>query len=505
MLEKIDLNKKMDKEEAKKSIDELTTKLSYLQRAIREAKIPVTILFEGFGASGKGTMINELINPLDPRGFNVYSIKRSSREETKRPYFCRFFSKLPAKGRITIFDRSWYRRVLNDRLDKVTTKDQLECAFDEINNFEKLLTDDGMIIIKIFLYISQKEQKKRFEQLKKAKETAWRVTKRDIRQNEHYKAYLAMNNEMLENTDTENSPWTIIEAMDYYYAKVKVMNTVASRLEEAIKLCQTKEETKVIRVGNVDVPIKPSTRESIATSEVRTKVLAGIDLNKKMAKDIYKKRIQQLEEKLAFLHSAMRQKRIPVIVAFEGWDAAGKGGAIKRVTSKLDPRGYEVIPISAPNDLERSHHYLWRFFNTFPRAGHLTIYDRTWYGRVLVERIEGFCSPQEWKRAYHEINEMEEHLKNSGVILIKFWLHIDKEEQEKRFLARQNNPFKSWKITEEDWRNREKWDEYEEAVDEMLVKTSTTYAPWVVIEGNCKRYARIKVLETIIKELEKRL
>lgn len=507
MLEKIDLNKKLEKKESKAVIEELSKKLSYLQRACKDEQIPIAIVFEGFGASGKGTMINQLIQPLDPRGFEVYSIQRPTEEEVKRPYLCRFFSKLPAKGRITLFDRSWYRRVLNDRIDKITTKDELECAFDDINNFEKLLTDGGMVIIKLFLYITKKEQMKRFEKLMKSKETAWRVKKRDLRQNKYYEEYLKMNNEMLENTDTNIAPWSIIEAMDFEYAKVKIMKIVVSRLEEELLKRKeiTKAQNQVTRVGNTEVAqaMLPNNVESL--DEVRPRVLDGVDLTKDISKEDYKKKLERLEERLALLHSDMRHKKVPIILAFEGWDAAGKGGAIKRLTLNLDPRGYKVNPISAPNDIERAHHYLWRFYNTFPKAGHLAIYDRSWYGRVLVERIEGFCTEDEWKRAYQEINEMEEHLSNFGAIIIKFWLHIDKDEQERRFKARQTNPEKSWKITSEDWRNREKWVEYEKAVDEMIIKTSTTYAPWTVVEGNSKRYARIKILETVVEALEKRL
>ncbi|WP_167956711.1 phosphate--AMP phosphotransferase [Anaerosporobacter faecicola] len=513
MLEKVDLNKridkkdKKDKKEAKERQEQLSSRLSYLQRVCKEEGIPITILFEGFGASGKGTMINQLIQALDPRGFQVYSIQRPTKEEKQRPYLCRFFSKLPAKGRIAIFDRSWYRRVLNDRIDQIATKEEIECAFDDIVHFEQLLTDDGMVLIKFFLYITKEEQKKRFHKLQARKETRWRVKKRDIRQNQHYEKYLKMNNEMLENTDTQNAPWTIVEAMDFHYAKCKIMKTVVARLEE--ELLAHKESAKelhhVTRMGNqLETPIV-CVNQTELIDDIKTPVLAGIDLTKKLSKEEYKCRIKQLECKLSLLHNEMRSKKVPVILAFEGWDAAGKGGAIKRVTKYLDPRGYKVIPISAPNDVEKAHHYLWRFYQTFPKEGHMAIYDRTWYGRVLVERVEGFCTKAEWKRAYHEINEMEEHLRNFGAEIIKFWMHIDKDEQEKRFLDRQQNPAKSWKITEEDWRNRERWDDYVEAVDEMLVKTSTTYAPWTVIEGNSKRYARVKVLETIIHALEKRL
>ncbi len=239
--------------------------------------------------------------------------------------------------------------------------------------------------------------------------------------------------------------------------------------------------------------------------KMKESILSKADLSLTYTKEEYKARLAKLQKKMEKLHGELYRRRIPVILGFEGWDAGGKGGAIKRLTEKMDPRGFVVHPTASPNDIEKAHHYLWRFWVDMPKAGHVTIFDRTWYGRVMVERIEGFCSRQEWQRAYREINDMEKDLADAGAIVLKFWMQIDKDEQAKRFSARQENPEKQWKITDEDWRNREKWDQYEEAVDEMLIRTSTPYAPWIVVEGNCKYYARIKVLETVVNAIEKRL
>ena len=222
-------------------------------------------------------------------------------------------------------------------------------------------------------------------------------------------------------------------------------------------------------------------------------------------KEEYKEKLDRLQNRIQELHGELYRRRIPVILGFEGWDAGGKGGAIKRLTAKMDPRGYQVNPTASPNDLERAHHYLWRFWNNVPKKGHIAIFDRTWYGRVMVERIEGFCTTEEWQRAYREMNDMEANWVHSGAIVRKFWLQIDKDEQERRFRERMENPDKQWKITDEDWRNREKWDQYEQAVDEMLVRTSTTYAPWIIVEGNSKYYARIKVLQSVVDAIEERL
>ena len=234
-------------------------------------------------------------------------------------------------------------------------------------------------------------------------------------------------------------------------------------------------------------------------------MLDAVDLSKSLTKSVYKKELADLQKRMALLHSELYRRRIPVVIGFEGWDAGGKGGAIHRLTQTMDPRGYEVIPTSAPNDIEKAHHYLWRFWNHMPKAGHVAIFDRTWYGRVMVERIEGFCTENEWRRAYSEINRMEAQLADAGAIVLKFWLHIDKDEQKKRFEERMEDPNKQWKITDEDWRNREKWDDYVKAVDEMILRTSTTYAPWIVVEGNDKLYARIKVLRTVVEAIEKRV
>lgn len=324
------------------------------------------------------------------------------------------------------------------------------------------------------------------------------MTKDDLKRNEEYEKYLEMNEEMLKNTDTENAPWTIIESTDKDYAYAKIITSVVNRLEEALQnhknIAQLQEK---IKENMADMP-KDRTEENY----FKAGALSKIDLTKSLEQQDYKEELERLQKRLRLLHNDIYRMRIPVVLAFEGWDAAGKGGVIKRLTSALDPRGYAVYPTASPNDIEKMHHYLWRFWNNVPKAGHISIFDRTWYGRVMVERIEGFCSEIEWKRAYQEINEMEEHLANSGAAILKFWMHIDKEEQKRRFQERMDNPEKQWKITEEDWRNREKWDLYEEAVDEMLIRTSTSYAPWVIVEGNSKYYARIKVLKTVVKTLE---
>ena len=489
MLEKIDLSKKVDKKTYRRVMDEAEEKLGLLQRECKDAGIPVILVFEGMGAAGKGVQINRLIQALDPRGFDVYACDRPTEDEQMRPFLWRYWTKTPAKGRIAVFDRSWYRSVQVDRFDGLTREDKLGDAYQDILSFEKQLCDDGTVIMKFFLYIDKDEQKKRFKKLEGSKETSWRVTEEDWNRNKDFDRYLKMN----EKTDTDYAPWVIIEAVDKDYAALKIVSTVMDRLEYELEHRRPEDGRQAQR------------QESKTRERFKNGVLSGIDLSKSLTEEEYKTRLKKLQKRLAELHSELYRLRIPVVIGFEGWDAGGKGGAIKRLTSNLDPRGYRVNPTAAPNDIEKVHHYLWRFWNSVPKAGHIAIFDRTWYGRVMVERIEGFCSEAEWRRAYQEINEMESHMANAGAVVLKFWLHIDKDEQERRFRERQANPAKQWKITDEDWRNREKWDQYEEAVNEMLIRTSTTYAPWIVVEGNDKRYARVKVLQTVVDALEKKV
>ena len=493
MLEKIDLSKKVDKKTYRRVMDEAEEKLGLLQRECKDAGIPVILVFEGMGAAGKGVQINRLIQALDPRGFDVYACDRPTEDEQMRPFLWRYWTKTPAKGRIAVFDRSWYRSVQVDRFDGLTPEDKLGDAYQDILSFEKQLCDDGTVIMKFFLYIDKDEQKRRFKKLEGSKETSWRVTDEDWNRNKYFGRYLKMNEEMLEKTDTDYAPWVIIEAVDKDYAALKIASTVMDRLEYELEHSRPEEEKTA------------QGQEAKIRERFKNGVLSGIDLSKSLTEEEYKTRLKKLQKRLAELHSELYRLRIPVVIGFEGWDAGGKGGAIKRLTSNLDPRGYRVNPTAAPNDIEKVHHYLWRFWNNMPKAGHIAIFDRTWYGRVMVERIEGFCKEEDWRRAYQEINEMESHMANFGAVVLKFWLHIDKDEQERRFNERMNDPAKQWKITDEDWRNREKWDAYEAAVNEMLVRTSTTYAPWTIVEGNSKYYARVKVLRTVVEALEEKI
>lgn len=494
MLEMVDLRKKLAKKEFKKKMPELDRRVSELQRACKEKGIQTILVFEGLEASGKGTCINRLMRPLDPRGFKVNPIHRPTEVERMWPFLIRFWKLLPARGRLCIFDRSWYDRVLGQHIKKEVSDSECAAAYEEIRAFERQQSDDGAVIVKFWLHISRKVQARRFDAMEKVAATSWKVGKNEWKQHKLFNKYIKAAEEMIERTNTAAAPWVVVEAYDKDYAILKIFEVLAETWEAALARAAVAEKNK-----------KSGTHVETTLPAHNVTVLSKLDLSQKLSKEAYSRQIGELKDQIRLLEYEIYKRRIPVMVCYEGCDAAGKGGNIKRLTENLDPRGYEVIPIAAPTSDELAHHYLWRFANCIPKAGHVTIFDRTWYGRVMVERIEGYCKPEAWQRAYREINEFEAHLASFGTVIVKFWLHIDQDEQMRRFKERQKNPSKQWKLTGEDWRNREKWPKYEIAINDMLSKCSTTYAPWTIIEANDKYFARVKALKTVIRAIEKRL
>lgn len=484
MFERFDLTKKTDDKAFQKEIDPLQKQLGVLQRDLRDKKIPVMIVVEGWNASGITMVMNELIQFLDPRGFSLHSIGSPTDEERARPILWRFWEKIPPKGRIALFARSWYSRSLAEIISGVEWKRGVNRSLTQINQFERQLADDGTIVLKFFLHISKEEQKKRLNEREQNLLTSWMITKGDWDFHSQYDSYLPVIEKFIEGTNRPYAPWIIIEATDRNYTILKVFSAVIKTLEKKLAASDEKDREK-----NGNSEINRPKKVKVKRKSFPAVTLTGPE---------YEDNLITYQEQVREIQYRLYKRKIPLIIVYEGWDAAGKGGNIVRLVRHMNPRGYDVIPISRPNDTENTYHYLWRFIRQFPRGGHLTIFDRSWYGRVLVERVEGFCSETEWKRAYNEINEMEEtYVKNGGGI-IKFWLEIDKDEQIRRFRQREKDPFKQWKMTDEDWRNREKWDLYDEAVDEMLARTNTVTAPWTVIESDNKWYARLKTLQTVI-------
>lgn len=472
--------------------EEQEARLGELQREMKAAGIPVMIVFEGWSASGKGSMISRLITALDPRGFKVCTMDRPTAEEKRYPIMHRYWQTLPQNGNIALYDRSWYRCF--DFIEGKKLRDEDAIKIYNILDFESQIEAEGCLLIKFFLHISADEQKKRFAKLRSVKSTAWRVTKDDLRQNENYVKEYKLFCELFEKTSTANSPWHVVNTAERDVSTARVYSVVIDAMERALE-----RRSKGLPVNPASATVSCPVRPQVSAS------LRDIDLASAVVDKGYKKRLKALQERLFVLQNELYRRRIPLIIAYEGWDAAGKGGNIKRVAQALDPRGYEVIPISAPSEEERNHHFLWRFWRRLPKDGHTAIFDRSWYGRVMVEPIEGFIDADTCERAYDEINRFEYSLTQFGAIVIKFWLHIDSDEQLVRFTARQNTPSKQWKITDEDWRNRAKWSQYEEAVDKMIARTNTPDAPWIIIESNDKKYARLRTLEELIAIIEKRL
>lgn len=475
-----------DKETIREELDAAREKLEDFQIRVKEAKLPVIVIIEGWGAAGKGSVLGRIIRNIDPRFFRVVNMDQPTEEDKREPFLYRYFIQIPEAGKFRFFDTCYMEEVtegvLSGEYDEKTYRSRIR----SINTCERQLCDNGYLILKFFFQIGKKEQKKRLEELLADKNTAWRVDKDDLWENKHYDECLAVYDRYLEETNSPTAPWYIIDARDRKWAELQTLNYLNQGLETAL------------RNTNVAAPIRQNPFRLLPAPK-----LAEIPLDKTISEEEYKEELPRLQKRLRELHYELYRKKIPVIIGYEGWDAAGKGGNIKRIAGALDPRGYVVEPIASPEPHEKARHFLWRFFTRLPKTGHITIFDRTWYGRVMVERLEGFCSENDWQRAYNEINEFEYELHNWGAVIIKFWVQIDKQTQLARFTERQNTPEKQWKITDEDWRNREKWDLYENAVNEMLEKTNTEFAPWYILESNDKKYARIKALKIVIKELEK--
>ena len=482
-----DLSKKPDKSEIKDRLKTRRDELFAKQMIIKDKKLPVLIIVEGWGTAGKGTLISNIIKNIDPRFFKVFNINVRTPEQKRYPFLKRYFDLIPEQGKISIWDGAWMSELT---VYKAEGRDEV-CAqrLKSIKCFERQLVEDGYLVIKLFLHISKKEQKKRIKDLLSDKNTRWRISDNDLNQNKHYDTRLEDFAEFIKETNSTYAPWHVIDGSSENWAALQALDVINEALDTAFQN------------SSLSFPVLQNTFQLNKTSNLK-----DISLDDKvLSEDEYNSKLEELQKKLSELHYELYRKKIPVVIAYEGWDAAGKGGNIKRIAAALDPRGYEVHPIASPEPHEKARHFLWRFWTRLPKDGHIAIFDRTWYGRVMVERIEGFCSENEWKRAYNEINEFEKELVDWGAVVIKFWVQIDKDTQLARFTERQNTPEKNWKITDEDWRNREKWDQYESAVDEMIKKTSTAFAPWYVLESNDKKYARIKALEIVIENIERKL
>ena len=476
---------KEKKNNAKDEIKALRGRLLAQQQLLREKKLPVVVLVEGWATAGKGSLINELISEIDPRFYNVVSPVIVPENEARYPFLYPYAKAIPENGKLMFYDSGWMEAAVHQYLRREITEKEYKKRIRSVNEFERQLRDGGYLILKLFLDIDKKEQGQRIRALKENIETEWRVTSDDLWQHREYKLFRETYFEFMEKTG-KTVEWHVLDG-----AKKKA----AAR--DALKLLVEMIDRGLKNGRYVGKPFKEE------FPLLKMPKLADVDLSPTIEEEEYRKELKKLQKRLGELHNVIYRKKIPVVLCYEGWDAAGKGGNIRRIARPLDPRGFDVMPIASPEPHELNRQYLWRFWTRLPRTGHICLFDRTWYGRVMVERLEGFCSEDDWKRAYNEINEFERQLTDWGAVVLKFWIHIDQDTQLARFNDRQNTPEKQWKLTEEDWRNREKWPQYEEAIDEMLQKTSTENAPWIIVESNDKRYARIKTLKILIKALEK--
>ncbi len=485
MLQDFEKSKPEDKDTLNAEIKEFRARLIAAQQLLREKKLPVLVLIEGWAAAGKGSLIKEIISEIDPRFYNVVSPAVIPESDSRYPFLYPYASAIPENGKLIFLDSGWMENVVRKQLRLEITREEYKRRVRAVNEFERQLRDGGYLVLKIFLHIDKKEQFERLESLTESADTEWRVTRDDLWQHREYKQFLKAYDEFMEKTG-DTVKWHILDGTRKKVAVRDAMKLLVSKIDKALE-----KGRYVGEPFEEDFPL------------LKMPKLSEVDLSPAIGEEEYKKELKKLQKRLGELHNVIYRKKIPVILCYEGWDAAGKGGNIRRVAYPLDPRGFDVHPIASPEPHELNRQYLWRFWTRLPRTGHICIFDRTWYGRVMVERLEGFCSEKDWKRAYNEINEFERQLTDWGAVLLKFWIHIDQDTQLARFTERQNTPEKQWKITEEDWRNREKWPQYEAAVDEMLQKTSTENAPWFIIESNDKLYARIKALRIIVDALEK--
>ncbi len=491
MFEAAELGRTLDKAAYKDLVPDLRARLLNLQQDLQDCDFPVILLISGADGAGKSETVNMLHQWMDPRWIETAAFDEPTDEERERPAFWRYWRALPVKGRMGVLFGSWYSDPISMRVNDRVDDDGLDVMLKRINTFEKMLVDGGALLIKLWFHLGKEMQVERIRKLRRNPKTKWRIGERDLAALKSYDTFRAVAEQTLRLTSTGEAPWMIIEGYDERYRNV----TTASHILEVVRK---------------RIELDPKTLHGATTAwktpraEDKT-ILDFLDLDKQLEKKEYRKELARLQGRLSVLSRTARERKISTIVVLEGWDAAGKGGIIRRVTRAIDARSYRVITIAAPTDEERAHHYLWRFWRHIPRAGRFTIYDRSWYGRVLVERVEGFAAEDEWIRAYREINEFEEELTDHGIVLVKFWVHIDRDEQLARFKAREETSFKQHKLTEEDWRNREKWDDYAHAVNDMVERTSTEFAPWNLIEGNDKRWARVRALQILCERLEKAL
>jgi AMP-polyphosphate phosphotransferase len=488
LFEAVELDQKLSKDHYKQVVPQLRVDLVNAQYELQQASFPVIILILGDDRHACNAVLNSLMEWMDARYIETFYFGRPSQEEQQRPHFWRYWYGLPPQGKIGVFMGAWAASALAERVRGEIGNAEFERRCQRIRRFEQALADDGALILKFWLHLpkaSHLQQRQKNARNGHTDDRTWAIY-------EHYDEAIRVGEQLVRLTHTERAPWVLVDSSDARYRIVTVAQTILNGLTARSQTRPTQERPVAL----------PAT---ITLPGYQQTVLSTVDLAANLEYEAYRSQLDHYQTKLHKLTRKAFRKGLSTILVFEGWDAAGKGGVIRRLTQAMDAEVYKVIPIGAPTDEEKAHHYLWRFWRQLPRAGRVLIFDRSWYGRVLVERVEGFASELEWQRAYGEINDFEEQLADHGIVLLKFWLHIDADEQLRRFKARENTPYKKYKITAEDYRNREKWHDYEVAVSDMVTNTSTEFARWQLISATDKRYARIQAIQSFCQALKQHL
>ena len=489
MFESASLSHRIEKAAYKREEPILRQALLNAQYDLKQnGKFAALILIAGVEGAGKGEMVNLLNEWMDPRHIEVHGFSEPSDEESERPRVWRYWRALPPKGKIGVFFGAWHTQPIVNRAMGLSSEGQFDQEISEILRLERMLVDEGVLLLKFWFHLSRPQQKKRLHELEKDPVTSWRVTKNDWILFKNYDSFARVCEPFVRKTSTAEAPWLVVSGADARYRSLTVGRTLLAAMRE--------------RLDDKVAPQLPDRTPPLLPAIDKLNVLRALQLDQTLSKNAYIKQLEEWQGRLNRLFRDPRMKQMSVVGVFEGNDAAGKGGAIRRITSALDARAYQTISVAAPTEEERAQPYLWRFWRHIPRRGRFAIFDRSWYGRVLVERVEGFCKEADWMRAYPEINDFEQQLMQHNVLVVKFWLATSKEEQYQRFKAREKVAFKRFKITDEDWRNRKKWDQYETAICDMVDRTSTNVAPWTLVEANNKYYARLKVLRTLADAVE---
>jgi AMP-polyphosphate phosphotransferase len=500
MFESAEVGHRLDKSEYDRVVPKLREDLLNAQFDLsRRGDCAVLVLLAGLGGGGRSEVANLFSEWMDPRHLRTRAFGRRNDVERERPAFWRYWTALPPRGRIGVMLGGWYQELLDAQSDDGSDADALALGLQQIRRFESMLAAERVVLLKLWFHLSRQDQKRRLEALVADPRTRWRVTAADRAQQKRYNRFRGIAERALQDTSTAVAPWHVIEGTDPLYRDVTVGRGLLQTLEQCLHPPRPIRPRRSAATSSDAPPTAPiSVTDNVA-------LLRGLDLSASIPQEPYRDELARLQARLSKLTRRRRFTRRSLVAVFEGQDAAGKGSTIRRVVHALDTRQYTIVPIGAPTDEEAAHPYLWRFWRNLPGCGHVTIFDRSWYGRVLVERVEGLCSNADWLRAYDEIVDFEEQLHRNGTIVVKCWLQISKAEQLRRFRAREQTPFKRFKITPEDWRNRRKWNAYEAAVCDMVDRTSTASAPWTIVESEDKLYGRLKVLRTLCEAIERAL